>query len=157
MSLQERKSDFDSDADVVAFDANDRPILVVEVKARSNAAAAGVAQLMRNLASSEARFGMFADLEHILIFSKDSADPLSPICSFRTADVLSLYEPQFGHKRIFHDYLRTLVEAWLRDFAFHWKSENPPGSGPMAAIHLSQKLAGGMTWDGRKLDESPRY
>ncbi len=42
-------------------------------------------------------------------------------------------------------YLETLVEAWLRDLAYHWKSETPPESEKLAEIGLLQRLEGGTT------------
>jgi len=59
--------------------------------------------------------------------------------------VLRHYEAEFGTKRIFELYLTALVEAWLRDLAYHWKSEKPPASEQLAAIGLLQQLAGGTT------------
>jgi hypothetical protein len=59
--------------------------------------------------------------------------------------VLRHYDAEFSNKRIFELYLTTLVEAWLRDLAYHWKSEKPPASEQLAAIGLLQQLEGGTT------------
>jgi hypothetical protein len=45
----------------------------------------------------------------------------------------------------FESYLLTLVEAWLRDLAYHWKSEDPPGSEELGRAGLLEKLEGGTT------------
>ena len=41
-----------------------------------------------------------------------------------------------------------LIEAWLRDLAYNWKSEIPPASEQIAAIGLLPLLAGGTTKSG---------
>ena len=143
-----RRSGRTIEADVIAFDGENRPILLVEVKARANASEDRVFRYLSAFLASEFPFGMFADFSQILIFCKDLDDPRTPIRSLKTRDILSRYEPEFGEKRIFHDYFETLIEAWLRDFAFHWKSENPPAFEEMEAIGLGQRLLGGMTYKG---------
>jgi hypothetical protein len=55
------------------------------------------------------------------------------------------YDPEFPRERVFESYLLTLVEAWLRDLAYHWKSENPPGSEELGRAGLLEKLEGGTT------------
>lgn len=39
----------------------------------------------------------------------------------------------------------TLVEAWLRDLAYNWKSEKPPGADERLPTGLLGGLEGGMT------------
>jgi hypothetical protein len=51
-----------------------------------------------------------------------------PVVHLDTPQILQHYDPSFPTRRVFESYLLTLVEAWLRDLAYHWKSENPPGS-----------------------------
>jgi hypothetical protein len=46
---------------------------------------------------------------------------------------------------VFESYLLTLVEAWLRDLSYHWKSENPPGSEELRSAGLLKRLEGGTT------------
>jgi len=62
-----------------------------------------------------------------------------------TVQVLQHYDPDFPKRRVFESYLLTLVEAWLRDLAYHWKSENPPGSDELRKAGLLEKLEGGTT------------
>jgi hypothetical protein len=131
--------------DITGVDKNEQPVLVAEVKTRPNSAETGVPQLLGYMRDSGVQFGIFVNPAQILVFSNTAPDPSVPIRSFNTVDILAFYDPEFGNKRIFHDYFTTLVEAWLRDFAFHWKSGTPPGSEEMAAIGLSDSLAGGMT------------
>ena len=57
-------------------------------------------------------------------------------CTLKLSDMLEYYDPEFGKKRIFHDYLTSLVDAWLRDLVYHWNSETPPGAQSLATIGL---------------------
>ena len=41
--------------------------------------------------------------------------------------------------------LETLVEAWLRDLAYHWNSPEPPGETALAEVGLLERLEGGTT------------
>jgi len=52
---------------------------------------------------------------------------------------------------VFESYLLTLVEAWLRDLAYHWKSEDPPGSEELGKAGLIEKLEGGTNAASRSL------
>ncbi|NEQ24077.1 MAG: type I restriction enzyme HsdR N-terminal domain-containing protein [Microcoleus sp. SIO2G3] len=139
-------------ADIVAQGRDGRMVLIVEVKATElksrEAKQETVSQLKSYLqvANINIPFAMLVDLEDIEIFQGDNSS-LSPklIASLKTMDVLCHYDTEFGTKRIFELYLTALVEAWLRDLAYHWKSEKPPASEQLAAIGLLQQLEGGTT------------
>ncbi len=90
-------------------------------------------------------FALSANLEDIEIFQWDGTHLSSPVCTLKTGDVLSHYDSSFAEKRIFHSYLTRLIEAWLRDLAYHWKTEMPPASEEISAIGLLPLLAGGTT------------
>jgi len=127
-------------------------VLIVEVKATElksrEAKQKIISQLKSYLqaANTNIPFAMLVDLEDIEIFQGDDASlSAKPIASLKTMDVLRHYEAEFGTKRIFELYLTALVEAWLRDLAYHWKSEKPPASEQLAAIGLLQQLEGGTT------------
>jgi hypothetical protein len=64
---------------------------------------------------------------------------------FQVLRALPPDEPDFPIKRVFESYLLTLVEAWLRDLAYHWNSEDPPGSEELGRAGLLEKLEGGTT------------
>jgi hypothetical protein len=161
MNSKAQQVDVERVADLLALDGEGRPLLIAEVKARRSTSEDGVLQLLGYLEASDYPFGMFADLSGIAIFARGFADPKSPVVSFKTSDILAHYEPEFDSKRIFPDYFETLIEAWLRDFAFHWKSERPPGSDQMEGIGLAQKLSGGMTHrvgsSGRREEKSESH
>ncbi len=67
------------------------------------------------------------------------------LVELNTTEVLQRYEPEFGHRRIFKRYFVTIVEGWLRDLAYHWKSKDPPGAEDLRRVGLLEQLEGGTT------------
>ena len=147
--------------DIIALDKDDRVVVLIEVKiiqAQETAAKQRIADYMISwmkavLAKiSKQRtiipYAMFVDTEQILIFKWDGVKLSEPVCSLNTGEILRHYEPKFGKKRIFKRYLTRLVEAWLRDLAYNWKSEIPTASEQIAKIGLLPLLAGGTTKSG---------
>ncbi|QLE44005.1 hypothetical protein FD723_28595 [Nostoc sp. C052] len=138
--------------DVVALDKDGKIVLIVEVKGfpfdsnpkktKENA----ILQILDYLKASKTliTFAMFVDLQNILVFQWNGYN-LSEILSLNTGDILSYYEPAFNQKQIFNLYLTGLIEAWISDFCYHWKSKIPPASKEIAEIGLSQLLKGGIT------------
>ncbi len=152
------------DVDIIAVDKDDRVVMLIEVKiiqAQETAAKQRIADRMiswikADLAKmSEERtlipYAMFVDTEQILIFKWDGVNLSEPVCSLNTGEILRHYEPEFGNKRISGRYLESLIESWLRDLAYNWKSEMPPESEQIAIIGLLQRLAGGTTKAGVQL------
>lgn len=68
-----------------------------------------------------------------------------PVAQLLTREMLEPYEPNFTKKRVFEPYLVTLVEAWLRDMAYHWKSEIPPGWDALRGTGLLERIEEGTT------------
>lgn len=117
--------------DLVALDKDGQVVLIAEVKGfpfkfkEKKAKEYAILRLIDYLQAAKVLipFAMLVDVENILLF-KWNGCPLSEptnLC-FNTADALSHYEPKFCNKQIFSLYLRGLIEAWLRDLAYHWKS-----------------------------------
>ena len=132
-------------ADIVAFDANDVPVMLIEVKARPEEKVYDREQLVQYLqAAPSIPYAMLVTLRDIQIFEWKS-QTLSLLLTTPTADVLSAYEPEFREKTIYEYYLATLVEAWLRDVAFHWQSETPPLFNQLTQLGLAEKLDNGTT------------
>jgi len=143
--------------DIIAEDRGGNPILMVEIKV----AVAPPEDLQKDFQTFLSRFlevippldfAMFVDLEQIAVMKSDVANPQSPLVTLRTLDVLQFYDPDFAGKNskygsigIFRDYFATLVEAWLRDLAYHWKSQTPPGAEELTGTGLLELLEGGMT------------
>ncbi|MBD2197258.1 MULTISPECIES: type I restriction enzyme HsdR N-terminal domain-containing protein [Calothrix] len=151
-------------ADIVALDKDEKIVLLVEVKATKlegrDAKEEAISQLKSYLQNAKntrfdlanETFAMFADLENIYIFKWDGKKFSDFLISQETANTLSYYDPDFSSKTILGFYLKTLVEAWLRDLAYHWKSETPPASEKLAEIGLLQKLEGGTTYSQVNFD-----
>jgi hypothetical protein len=139
-------------ADIVAQSSDGRMVLLVEVKSTElknrveKQRAISQVKSYLQAANTDIPFVMIVDLENIEIFPGNGDDlSAEPIASLKTGEVLRHYDAEFGNKRIFEFYLTTLVEAWLRDLAYHWKSEKPPASQHLAEIGLLQQLEGGTT------------
>lgn len=144
-------------ADIVVLDKDEQIVLLVEVKATKlegiDAKEKAISPLKSYLQKAKNTrfdlandtFAMLADLGNIDIFKWHGKKFSDSLISLKTSNILSHYDPEFSNKRILNLYLETLVEAWLRDLAYHWKSETPPASEKLAEIGLLQKLAGGTT------------
>lgn len=135
-------------ADIIVADKDGQIVLLVEVKANKLQLQSAISQLksyLRNL-QTDIRFAMLANLEEIQIFKVKGDNKIELKISLKTVDILSHYDPEFGEKRIFELYLITLLDAWLRDLAYHWKSEIPPASKELAEIGLLDKIEGGDTY-----------
>lgn len=149
------------EVDIIALDKDDRVVVLIEVKiiqAQETAPKQRIADYriswMKAVLTKISKQGtiipyaMFVDTEQILIFKWDGVKLSGPVCSLNTGEILRHYEPKFGNKRIFKRYLTRLVEAWLRDLAYNWKSEIPTASEQIAKIGLLPLLAGGTTKSG---------
>src|SRR5262249_24962948 len=90
-------------------------------------------------------FVLTIDPSRIQLYRPDGESLGEPVVQFDTRQILQHYDPELPGKRVFESYLPTLVEAWLRDLAYHWKAENPPGSEELGRAGLLEKLEGGTT------------
>jgi len=132
-------------ADIVAFNKDDVPVMLVEVKARHEEKIFDREQLMQYLQAAPAiPYAMLVTRRDIQIFEWKS-QTLSLLLTAATADVLSTYEPEFRQKTIYEYYLTALVETWLRDVAYHWQSATPPLFNQLSRLGLAEKLSNGTT------------
>lgn len=138
-------------ADIIAKDRTESDVLVVEVKA-SDLSEDSIAAILQSQILEYVRattptipFSMIVCLNVIRI--TEHASDGSPLASrtLETGKILGFYDTKFGEKRIFHDYLEALTDAWLSDLAYHWKSDFPPGSAALDELGLLEKLKGGRT------------
>ena len=129
------------DVDIIAVDKDDRVVMFIEVKiiqAQEPAAKQRIVDYMISwmkavLAKiSEQRtlipYAMFVDAEQIFIFKWDGVNLSEPVCTLNTGEICRYYLPTFGSKWIFEDTIETLIQSWLHDLDYHWKSEIPPAS-----------------------------
>jgi hypothetical protein len=134
-------------ADILAFNSDDRPILTAEVKAHGLAGSAAVREVEQSLRDSPdlIPYAMLVDSEWIEVYAWNGHTLSGPLCRLATGAILSSYDPAFGAGEVLEFYFIRLVDSWLRDLAYHWKSEAPPGLDELSAIGLAQQLAGGDT------------
>lgn len=130
-------------SDFMAFDKEERPVLVVEVGAGKQLAQLRHRALQLLAGGVRAPFALLVNEEAMELV--DPKRPTDTIARLRTMDMLGLYAPRPPRKSITEDYLSTLVEAWLRDLAFHWKSDRPPGAGDAGFAGVALRLEGGST------------
>jgi hypothetical protein len=135
----------DNGFDAAVVDREDHTVALVEVKAHAVETWATI--LPRQLARSSERvaFILTTDPNWIQLYRSDGESLGEPIVRLDTRQVLQHYDPIFPEKRVFEPYLLTLVEAWLRDLAYHWKSEHPPGSEELGKTGLLEKIEEGTT------------
>ena len=146
------------DADIIALDKDDRIVALIEVKI-NQAKEKAAKQKIINRALKQIKhflsilsekkvvipYAMIVNLKDIMVFKWDGTVLSEAVLSLKTADILHYYDSKLGGQRIFEPYLTRLIEAWLRDLAYNWKSEIPPASEQIAAIGLLPLLAGGTT------------
>jgi len=135
----------DNGFDAAVVDREDQTVALVEVKAHPVERWAPL--LPRQLANGAERvaFVLTIDPNSIHLYEPSGEDLGEPVVHLDTRQVLQHYDPEFPRRRVFESYLLTLVEAWLRDLAYHWKTENPPGSEELGRAGLREKLEGGST------------
>jgi Holliday junction resolvase-like predicted endonuclease len=149
------------DADIVALDKDDQIVVLIEVKI-NQAKEKAVKQRIIDRALEQIKYflsklskknvvipyAMIVNLENIIVFKWDGTVLSEAVLSLKTADILHYYDSKLGDQRIFEPYLTRLIEAWLRDLAYNWKSEIPPASEQIAGIGLLPLLADGTTKSG---------
>jgi putative addiction module component (TIGR02574 family) len=133
--------------DVLVLDAAERPLMLVEV--RDRVLEPDLADRLRDFMAAEqthgAPFGMIVDLETIRIFAFSPEKTATTLATLPTADAFSFYRPEFARMTIYHAYLSALTEAWLRDLAYHWKSQSPPGQELFDKLGVLSRLKDGWT------------
>jgi hypothetical protein len=132
--------------DLAAVDKEDRFVLVGEAKARTigDQDHVRMGHILEGLAEA-APFVLFADPATIQLFHWDGQRLSGPAATLSTREVLQHYDPEFANRKMFEFYLVSLLEAWLRDLAYRWKSESPPGIDEIKRIGLLERLEGGTT------------
>lgn len=137
--------------DILFTNKNEDIVLLVEIKAKKledSSKEIAISQLKtywQNI-KPDIPFGMLVDLEEINIFALNKEQEIEKITSLKTKDIISSYDSESPHKRIFDFYLETLVKSWLRDLSYHWYSETPPGYHELEKIGLLPLLESGHTY-----------
>ena len=137
----------DYELDAMFLDRENLPVAWIEVKARplGEEWKPLLMSLMGQRPHRTTEFILAIDPVCIQLYRPTETELGEPLARLETPKILSHYEPNFTGKRIYEPYLQTLVEAWLRDLAYHWKSPNPPGMEELKATGLLERVAGGTT------------
>ncbi len=144
MPAIQRISDRHALADLVVFDRQDRPVLIVaaeggKIQPRYLESYREVLQSIRR----NIPFAILADSEEIAVYRKERTWRLVHLASIPTREVLLAYDPVPDRGRISKDLLAGMIAAWIRDLAIHWKLPTPPASETMVALGLTGRLDGG--------------
>ncbi len=150
--------------DIIAENKKGEPVLLIEVKAENiNNIEKARDWLIAHSQSYQQKikeiipFIMLVDYENIEIFKLNQNQSFAPILTLKTAPILSYYEPTYEQKTIYYHYLVRLIEAWLRDLAYHWKSEIPPALEKITEIGLLKHLDDGTTKSGEGVNNETIY
>jgi hypothetical protein len=131
--------------DAVIVDRENHTVAVVEAKTHRAEKWATILPKLLARSTERVAFVLTIDPDCIQLYRAEGASLGEPIVNLDTRQVLRYYDPEFPGKRVFDSYLLTLAEAWLRDLAYHWKSDKPPGSEELGRAGLLEKLKGGTT------------
>jgi hypothetical protein len=135
----------DFDPSIVALDKDDQPVLMIDVRSSYFFALTDI-NILKMEAYQHIPFLMFVNSNVIRIFKTPSFEE---ILRLDTKETLSFYGEKITKQRIYTSYLMGLIEGWLRDLAYHWKSEIPPHHEEIKKIGLLDYLVDGTT---RELD-----
>lgn len=138
---QAGESGFDS----AILDKENHTIALIEVKAHPVERWESILLTQLSKLSEGVEFLLAIDPNRVCLYRPGGENVISPVLRFDTRKILEHYDPEVARRRVFESYLLTLVEAWFRDLAYHWKSENPPGSADLRRVGMLEKLAGGTT------------
>ena len=135
----------DNGFDAAVVDRENRTVALVQVKTYPVESWAPILQRQLAKFAEPVSFVLTIDPDSIQLYRSEGPGLEEPIVRLDTRQVLQHYDPEFPKNRVFEPYLLTLVEAWLRDLAYHWKSVSPPGSEELGRAGLLEKLEGGTT------------
>jgi len=135
----------DNGFDAAVVNKENHAVAVVQVKAQPVERWAAILPGQLAKFAEPVAFVLAIDPNYISLYRPAGGNLGEPIARLNTRLVLQHYDPEFPNKRVFESYLLTLVEAWLRDLAYHWKSDTPPGSEELDRAGLLEMLEGGTT------------
>ena len=144
MAAIRRISERHAIVDIVALDSCGSPVLVVSAEATD----AGPIMLVayREILGAIRRdipFAILADAQQVAVYRKVGTESLDLIATIPTPEILGFYDPGYPRVGVSEDYIVGMIDAWLRDFIRHWKSETPPAWGTMADLGLPARLEHG--------------
>jgi hypothetical protein len=135
--------------DLIAYDQQDLPILLVEVKRAGDVRTIDrLAQDTGNYVQSSARhapFFLIAQPQELRLYQHAPPHDWQLAYTFNSRDILTHYDTSYGSNPVTEQYLASLVEAWLSDIAFHWSKKSPPAEDVFEKLDLVNALRRGST------------
>ncbi len=131
----------DFDPVIVVKDKNENPVLMIDV--RFSAVYSAIDLEIKKMEKYEnIPFLMFVNSHVIKIFK---APNFKEFAILPTQEILLYYNPEIANQMLFQSSLITLLQAWVRDLAYHWKSQEPPFIKEIKEIGLFDYLIDGST------------
>ena len=135
----------EQNADILVTASQGQPLLVVEVKRRPFDQSARQ-QVERYSQAVGAEFVMGIDPQEIIVAPARNGQPdWDHAVTLSTSRILRHYAEVPDLESVEAFYLESLIEAWLRDFSFSWKSQTPPGYDELDQIGLASRLRNSVT------------
>jgi hypothetical protein len=131
----------DFDPSIVAKDQEDQPVLMIDVRFPERYSSPEL-NILKMENYQHIPFLMYANTNVMRIFK---APNFAEIIRLDTKTVLAFYNPESVKRMIFQSTLLTLIQAWLHDLSYHWKSKNPPYIEQIKSIGLYDLLVNGTT------------
>ena len=126
--------------DILVTAPEGQPLMVVEVKRRAFDQATRD-QVANYAEAVRAEFVMMVDPQQLLVTPTVAGRPQwERAVTLPTSSVLRSYADTPNLERIEGFYFVSLIQAWLRDFSFSWKSKRPPGYDELQKIGLATRL-----------------
>ncbi len=131
-------------ADVVAFDRDDKPVVVVAAEEQLIYPVVLYSYLeVLSAIRKDIPFAILAFVDEMTIYRKHRTRPLEPLATIPTREVIRFYHPRHAEGRLSKDFIAGTIQLWLNDFIWHWKSATPPYSETMASLGLVERLENG--------------
>jgi hypothetical protein len=126
---------------IAAKDKDDQPILMIDVRFSGMYSSPDL-NILKMEEYQDIPFLMFVNSNVMRLFKSPT---LAEVARFDTKNVLAYYDPDSIEGIIYQSTLITLIQSWLRDLAYHWKSETPPYIEKIKEIGLFTLLFDGTT------------
>jgi hypothetical protein len=133
----------DFEPSILAKDQEDQPILMIDVRFPERYSSPDL-KILKMEKYQHIPFLMYANTNVMRIFKTPTFEEIARL---DTKKVLAFYNPESITRMIFQRTLLTLIQSWLHDLSYHWKSENPPYFEEIKTIGLSTLLVNGTTED----------
>lgn len=131
----------DFDPEIVVKDKDDKPIMFVDV--RTSRVFSSENLTLHGLENYQhVPFLMFVHRQYLRIYQSGN---LMPVKNLNVLEILKFYDPDFDETKMRQSYVIVLIQAWLRDLAYHWSSSSPPAMKEIEEIGFLEKLDNGIT------------